>query len=144
MDLKHWRQAFREQRYAHSLISLWVEYERALAISMCCITVISIHLVVLERRGWEWEIEECFRVVVYLTLRILNGWMGCSSEKRVGVDYPEFTSGFVESEVKCGDGISWRDGMNGSVDHFQWESVGYELEKSSGMWINNTEISGKP
>ena len=31
--------------------------------------------------------------------------MGCSSEKRVGVDYPEFTSGFVESEVKCGMGL---------------------------------------
>ena len=32
--------------------------------------------------------------------------MDCSSEKRVGVDFPEFALGFVESEVKCGDGIS--------------------------------------
>ena len=61
------------------------------------------------------------------------------------MEFPEFTSGFVESEVKCGDGISWRDGMNGSVDHFQGKSVEYELEKGSRMQMTrNTGISGKP
>ena len=60
------------------------------------------------------------------------------------MEFPEFTSGFVESEVKCGDGISWRDGMNGSVDHFQGKSVEYELEKGSRMQMTrNTGISGK-
>ena len=45
--------------------------------------------------------------------------MGCSIKERVGVDFAEFTSGFGESAVKCGDRISWRDRLKGSVDHFQ-------------------------
>ena len=144
MDLKHWRHAFREQWYAHSPISLWVEYEITVAISIRYVTVPSIHLVVLERRGWEGKIEEWFRVVFHLTLRILNGWTDRSIKERVGVDFAEFALGFVESEVKCGDRISWRDRLKGSVDHFQWESVEYELETGSGMWIiHNTGISGK-
>ena len=32
--------------------------------------------------------------------------MGCSIKERVGVDFAEFTLGFVESEVKCGDEVS--------------------------------------
>ena len=49
------------------------------------------------------------------------------------MDFAEFTLGFVESEVECGNSIGWRDGMSGGVDHFQWESVGYELEKGNRM-----------
>ena len=45
----------------------------------------------------------------------------------------EFTLGFVESGVECRNSIGWRDGMSGGVDHFQWESVGYELETGSRM-----------
>ena len=32
--------------------------------------------------------------------------MDCSVEDGVGVDFAEFTLGFVESEVKCGDEVS--------------------------------------
>ena len=39
--------------------------------------------------------------------------------------------------------IGWRDGMSGGVDHFLWESVGYELEKGSRMqFILNTSTNG--
>ena len=41
-------------------------------ISMCLITVLSIHLVVLERREREWKREEWFRVVICLPLNGLN------------------------------------------------------------------------
>ena len=49
------------------------------------------------------------------------------------MDFAEFTLGLVESGMECGNRVGWRDGMSGSVDHFQWESVGYELEKGSRM-----------
>ena len=49
------------------------------------------------------------------------------------MDFAEFTLGFVESGLECRNRIGWRDGMCGSVDHFQWESVGYELEKGNRM-----------
>ena len=42
------------------------------AISMCLITVVSIHMTVLERREREWKGEEWFRVVIYLPLNGLN------------------------------------------------------------------------
>ena len=49
------------------------------------------------------------------------------------MDFAEFTLGFVESGLECGNRVGWRDRMCGSVDHFQWESVGYELEKGNRM-----------
>ena len=54
------------------------------------------------------------------------------------MDFPEFTLGFGESGMECGSEVSWRDGMNGSVDHFQGESVGYELEKGDRMRITHS------
>ena len=47
------------------------------------------------------------------------------------MDFAEFTLGFGESGVECGNRIGWTVEMSGGVDHFQWESVGYELEKGS-------------
>ena len=35
------------------------------------------------------------------------------------MDFPEFTLGFVESEVECGSEVGWKDGVKGSADHFQ-------------------------
>ena len=59
------------------------------------------------------------------------------------MDFAEFTLGLVESGVECGNSIGWRDGMSGGVEHFQWESVGYELKKGSRMqFILNTGTSG--
>ena len=49
------------------------------------------------------------------------------------MDFAEFTLGFVENGVECGNRVGWRDGVSGGVNHFQWESVGYELEKGSRM-----------
>ena len=49
------------------------------------------------------------------------------------MDFAEFTLGFVESEVGYGNSVGWTVEMCGSVDHFQWESVGYELEKGNRM-----------
>ena len=46
--------------------------------------------------------------------------------------------------MECGDDVSWRDGVNGNVDHFQSESVEYELEKGCRMQMTrNIGISGK-
>ena len=59
------------------------------------------------------------------------------------MDFAEFTLGFVESGLECRNRIGWRDGMCGSVNHFLWESVGYELEKGSRMqFILNTGTNG--
>ena len=42
-----------------------------------------------------------------------------------------------------GNRIGWRDGMSGGVDHFLWESVGYELEKGNRMqFLFNAGTSG--
>ena len=49
------------------------------------------------------------------------------------MDFAEFTLGFVESGVECGNRVGWRHVMCGSVNRFQWESVGYELEKGNRM-----------
>ena len=49
------------------------------------------------------------------------------------MDFAGFTLGFVESGVECGNRIGWTVEMSGGVDHFLWESVGYELEKGSRM-----------
>ena len=49
------------------------------------------------------------------------------------MDFAEFTLGFGESGVECGNRIGWTVEMSGGVDHFQWESVRYELEKGSRM-----------
>ena len=59
------------------------------------------------------------------------------------MDFAEFTLGFVESGVECGNRIGWTVEMSESVDHFQWESVGYELEKGNRMqFILNTGTNG--
>ena len=59
------------------------------------------------------------------------------------MDSAEFTLGLSGSEVECGNRVLWRDGMCGSMDHFLWESVGYELEKGSRMqFILNTSTNG--
>ena len=59
------------------------------------------------------------------------------------MDYAEFTLGFVESGVGYGNRIGWTVEMSGGVDHFLWESVGYELEKGSRMqFILNTGTNG--
>ena len=47
------------------------------------------------------------------------------------MDFAEFTLGFVENGVECGNRVGWRDGVSGGVNHFQWESVRYELETGS-------------
>ena len=45
--------------------------------------------------------------------------------------------------MECRNRIGWRDGMCGSVDHFQWESVGYELEKGNRMqFLFNVSTNG--
>ena len=49
------------------------------------------------------------------------------------MDFAEFTLGFGESGVECGNRIGWTVEMSGGVDHFQWDSVGYELEKGNRM-----------
>ena len=49
------------------------------------------------------------------------------------MDFAEFTLGFGESGVECGNRIGWTVEMSGGVDHFQWESVRYELEKGNRM-----------
>ena len=49
------------------------------------------------------------------------------------MDFAEFTLGFGESGVECGNRIGWTVEMSGGVDHFQWESVDYELEKGNRM-----------
>ena len=49
------------------------------------------------------------------------------------MDFAEFTLGFVGSGVECGNSIGWRHAMCGSVNHFQWESVGDEAEKGNRM-----------
>ena len=42
-----------------------------------------------------------------------------------------------------GNRIGWTVEMSGGVDHFLWESVGYELEKGSRMqFILNTGTNG--
>ena len=59
------------------------------------------------------------------------------------MDLAEFTLGFVESGVGYGNRIGWTVEMSGGVDHFLWESVGYELEKGSRMqFILSTGTSG--
>ena len=40
--------------------------------------------------------------------------------------------------MECGSRIGWTVGMCGSVNHFQWESVGYELEKGSRMHMKHS------
>ena len=43
----------------------------------------------------------------------------------------------------CSNGVGWTVEMSGGVDHFQWESVGYELEKGNRMqFILNTGTNG--
>ena len=54
------------------------------------------------------------------------------------MDFAEFTLDFVESGVECRNSIGWRDGMCGSVDHFQWESMGYEVEKGNRMHMKHS------
>ena len=45
--------------------------------------------------------------------------------------------------MECGSRIGWTVGMCGSVNHFQWESVGYELEKGSRMqFLFNVNTNG--
>ena len=39
------------------------------------------------------------------------------------MDFAEFTLGFGESGVECGNRIGWTVEMSGGVDHFQWDSV---------------------
>ena len=59
------------------------------------------------------------------------------------MDFAEFILGFVESGVECGNRIGWTVEMSGGVDHFQWESVGYELEKGNRMqFILNVGTNG--
>ena len=40
--------------------------------------------------------------------------------------------------MECRNRIGWRDGMCGSVDHFQWESVRYEVEKGNRMHMKHS------
>ena len=54
------------------------------------------------------------------------------------MDFAEFTLGFGESGVECGNRIGWTVEMSGGVDHFQWESVRYELEKGSRMHMKHS------
>ena len=59
------------------------------------------------------------------------------------MDFAEFTLGFGESGVGYGNRIGWTVEMSGGVDHFQWESVRYELEKGSRMqFLFNAGTSG--
>ena len=45
--------------------------------------------------------------------------------------------------MECRNSVSWRGGMKGSADHFQWESVRYELETGSRtLAILNAGTSG--
>ena len=45
--------------------------------------------------------------------------------------------------MECGSEVSWRGGVKGSADHFQWESVRYELETGSRtLVILNAGTSG--
>ena len=50
------------------------------------------------------------------------------------MDFAEFTLGFGESGVECGNRIGWTVEMCGSVDHFQWESLRYELQTGSRIY----------
>ena len=59
------------------------------------------------------------------------------------MDFAEFTLSLSGSGVECGIGVGWKDGVKGSADHFQWESVGYELETGNRMHItHNMDNSG--
>ena len=45
--------------------------------------------------------------------------------------------------MECGSEVGWRVGVKGSADHFQWESVKYELETGSRtLVILNAGTSG--
>ena len=45
--------------------------------------------------------------------------------------------------MECRNSVSWRGGTKGSADHFQWESVRYELETGSRtLVILNAGSSG--
>ena len=143
MDSKHWKRAFSSHIFAHSPISFWVECGRMVTISMCYATVLYIHLVVLERGEREWEMGEWYKVVIYIALNRLNDWTDCSVREWVGVDFAEFTLGLVGNGVGYGNRVGWRDGMCGSVNHFQWESVGDEAETGSRMqFILNAGTNG--
>ena len=54
------------------------------------------------------------------------------------MDFAEFTLSLSGSGVECGNGVGWKDGVKGSADHFQWESVGYELETGSRMHMKHS------
>ena len=59
------------------------------------------------------------------------------------MDFAEFTLSLSGSGVECGIGVGWKDGVKGSADHVQWESVGYELEKGNRMqFLFNAGTSG--
>ena len=59
------------------------------------------------------------------------------------MDFAEFVLSWVKSEVECGSEVSWRVGVERGADHFQWESVRYELETGSRTrFILNAGTSG--
>ena len=59
------------------------------------------------------------------------------------MDFAEFVLSWVESGMECRDGAGWRVGVERGADHFQWESVRYELETGSRTrFILNAGTSG--
>ena len=99
----------------------------------------SIHLVVFERIEWEWEIVEWFRMVLYLTLSILNDRTNCSIEERVGVNLDKSSTVSMDTGVKCWSGKQcwswmWREHER------EWSSlllelVRYDLELKSTIQL---------
>ena len=78
-----------------------------------------------------------------LNLDEWNGWMDCWGGEGIGVDFAEFVLSWVESEVECGSEVGLRVEVKGSANHFQWESVRYELETGSRtLVILNAGTSG--
>ena len=103
------RRAFRNcmRGYLKGITSVHSEWsvEEWVWFLYCFVDTLSIHLVVLEGKRWEWERWEWFRVGFGAFFCVLSVRTDFSIEKRVGIDFNE------SSLVSEGNGLKCRSGV---------------------------------
>ena len=99
----------------------------------------SIHLIVFERKEWEWEIEDWLGVELCLTLSMLNDQTNCSIEERAGVNLDKSSLVSKDNKVRYRSGKpcwswTWREDEKGR-SFLHLELVRYDLELESRIQL---------